>query len=356
MTKLSDIGERKLLSRVQRAFQEFNSALIVGIGDDAAVLKPFMDSPKSIVVTTDPSPLPAAWSIFPKSFYDFGWLTIIINVSDLASMGAVPIGITLAFEAPETMSLKDFNDYLRGARDAAIETKCPVIGGNLKDGAIFSSVGTAIGICDPTKVLRRSGARDGDNILVIGQLGFFWASFLAKYKHIKIPKAAFNQISLNLRKPLPKHLEGNILSTEELANSCMDNSDGLLPCCYEIARQSEVDFYLDFSEFNIHPVVLRVAKEIGVNPMNLCVGWGDWQLVTTVPDSNLSRFQKIFDSKGYEYHIIGKVKKGKGDVYGRLGTEYKPLRDIDSERFTNISQFSHGIDAYIDNLLSPLFL
>lgn len=353
VSMLRDLGERRILHDIIEKFFPPAPNALIPIGDDGAVIS-FGNEDDVVILTTDPCPVPVAWLLGDKDYYLFGWYSILINASDLAAMGATPIGVLLAVNAREDMKIDDFNRFLHGAADAANGFNCPVIGGNLKDADSFSCIGTAIGKCKRDNVLLRSTAKDSDLVVVIGDMGFFASAVLARLRGISLTQSEQQIVERSLLRPIARVREGQILANKRLANSCMDSSDGLANCFYEIALKSQMDIYLDFEKVYCEPVVSKVANRAGIDIRKLMLMWGDWQLVCTIPEDKINQLDYELRNLQTPYSIVGRTKSGTGKVLIRDGEEYKTLNKIDSERFSKASYFSHGIHTAFDLENIPL--
>ena len=103
--QLQELGEHRIIEEVIEPEFLSSEDVTLGIGDDCAILnlRPGHDS---IVVSTDPCPLPVAWMLGDQDYSHYGWYTMIINVSDIASMGATPYGIMVATVMPPEMKVR----------------------------------------------------------------------------------------------------------------------------------------------------------------------------------------------------------------------------------------------------------
>ena len=340
--RLDQIGER----RIGEFLQEFyppHERVAIGIGDDAAAVRLQGSGSNLLVITTDPCPLPAAWLLGDQDYYYLGWYSVLINASDLAAMGAEPMGIVLSVVAQEEMAFSGFRRFLEGTKDAADTFTCPVIGGNLKDGSEFQVVGTAFGVVKESEVLRRRGAQSGDLLVVVGDLGLFWSGLLASLLSLELGELDWREARRNIYRPIARVKEGRIIAQQHLASSCMDNSDGLIACLYQMVSGNPLDFVLDWRDVRRSPIVDEVARITGVAPIELYAGWGDWQLVVTVPPSNIGGLQCSMAGIA-PVHVIGEVRSGHGAILDRSG---RTVPNKDAERFSKSSYFSHGIEAYM---------
>ncbi|WP_214072577.1 thiamine-phosphate kinase [Mucilaginibacter sp. dw_454] len=355
--KLNEIGETSIVRKyIFPAFKNDKFPQIyIDKGDDCSAFSLREDS-NLVIASTDPCPLPVAWLLGDLDFSIYGWYSVLINLSDLASMGAAPIGIQLSVEMPEDMHIIEFEKFLSGVKEISELFSCPIIGGNVKDGSRFLSTGTIFGETSKHKLLLRNQAHDGDYIIVIGTMGLFWSAILDYNDRLYFSD---NEIYKIINRPIPRVEEGLLLVENRLTSCGMDSSDGLISCFYEIAGQSGVDFYLDFSLIleSLDQRVIDSAKHYGINHLvNIALSWGEWQLVTTISPNMLPEFQKVF--KENPYHILGKVIAGDGHVRIHKEDVDYTIKDFGSKRFNSNSYFSNGLDAYKEYLkndfLSPI--
>ena len=119
-----------------------------------------------------------------------------------------------------------------------------------------------------------------------------------------------------------------------------------------------MDLHLDLEQLIPLPEVAEVAERTGIDVRKLMLGWGDWQLICTVPTEQVQPLHAALVALNCPAMEIGWVSEGDGQVWvhdasGRLGQ----LADFASTRFSNSSYFTHGIDAYVHRLRSqPLFV
>jgi len=347
--KLRDLGERRILREIiYPRFSSFDGQ-IVGIGDDCAIL-PSPPIGHALVVTTDPCPTPVVCMVERPDMYHYGRMTILINVSDLAAMGAQPLGIVVSTVMPEDMSVREFDRFLDGISDAADEWSCPVLGGNIKDGPEFTSTGTAIGSVEPSKAMRRFGARVGDHVLVIGEMGLFWAAVLTRIENGAVTALRTEILDNALYRPVAKLAEGRALAGSGSVTACMDSSDGVIGCLQELAAVNRMDIIVNSRALAPHPDVAEVAASAEIDPRKLMLSWGNWELVCAVRPEQVSTIKNLMASLGTKVSDIGEVSKGKGNVLLLDGDRHKRIRNFASERFCPTSTFTHGLGAYLDFL------
>lgn len=353
--RLRDLGEGKLVRELIQPRFPSSEAQVVGIGDDCAVLQPLLPD-HAFVVTTDPCPLPVVCVLEQPDYYHYGWLTSVINVSDLAAMGARPVGMVVSLVMREDMALSDFERYLDGLADAATAWRCPVVGGNVKDGTDFHATATAFGSIDVRHLMRRDGARPGDAVVVIGDMGRFWSAVLLRLTPMAlVHRTHRSDVECALYSPVPRVTVGCALAPTGFITSCIDASDGVSDSLFKLAAASGVDIIVENETLIPKASVQAVASAIRLDPRKLMLTWGDWQLVATVRPSSIDAVRRIATSLGDPVHVIGHVERGGGDVRLRDGTKEGTLTNFTSERFTPASIFTHGLGAFRDLLIdSPL--
>ncbi|NEQ55132.1 MAG: thiamine-phosphate kinase [Leptolyngbya sp. SIO3F4] len=347
---LGDLGERRIVREL--IFPRFPKAEghIMGIGDDCAVL-PNLPADQNLVITTDPCPTPIVCLIETPDYFQYGRLTMLINVSDLAAMGAKPLGIVVSTVMPEIMPVADYERFLDGLKDASHEWSCPIIGGNIKDGPEFTATGTAIGAIKHECMMRRMGAKSGDRVCVIGEMGLFWAALITRLlPDISLDISHHHTLDKSLYRLSARVKEGQALAEARSVTSCMDSSDGVGACLQELASVNQVDIVIDSQSLMPHPSVKQVAARAAIDVRKLMLSWGNWELVCTVPSQNVDRVRQLIEGLGTSFSDIGEVAHGTGKVWLNEGSKLDLLNNFSSERFSNRSYFTHGLEAYFDFL------
>jgi thiamine-monophosphate kinase len=297
------------------------------------------------------------FELFEPDYWHFGWMTLVINLSDLASMGADPAGILISTVMPNDMSTRDYRRFWDGVIDASDAWNCKVLGGNIKDGQKFSAEGSAFGWCADRSVMRRSGSSDGDLVYVIGDMGLFWSAVLHGLWTRELPLTDVEQTQSHraLNRPVPRIKEGKALAASGLVTACMDASDGVLGTLTELGRVNKLDVYL--IEPKPSPLVDKVASQFDLPPLKLMLSWGDWQLVATIREETQSEFEVLARSFGTPVTLIGRMKPGSGCVWSRADGPLRQLSNLSSERFTKTSYFTSGIKEYVKWFVqAPLYM
>ena len=269
--KVSDIGEKALIERIIersktcsncRADLNSNpSDFATSIGDDSALTDIGMDDNSYLVSSSD---MLIQSSHFPQemSYFQMGYKSVVVNVSDLASMGADNIGFLLNMALPKDMLLDDFDEMLCGVISACDDYGIPLIGGDTNQANEIILSGTAIGHVDKDRALMQYGFQTGDLICITGELGLAALGFeLLKLKDMlkinlfemvdleeKISKAYEIDSTLcdlaifKALKPEARYNEGHILrdfNTNGNRISATDITDGIASEFYEILNSDK---------------------------------------------------------------------------------------------------------------------
>jgi thiamine-monophosphate kinase len=163
VVRLCDLGERRILDEIIPKFAN-------GVGSDCAV---FNLESSYLAVSTDPVPRPAASAIAgDDDLFWMGWLLVTINASDIAASGANPHSFFASLDLPREMEVSQLERLLGGIRAACDRHGFVYAGGNLREAATVSAVGTALGLAS-SECLTRYGAQAGSYVVVVGESGRF---------------------------------------------------------------------------------------------------------------------------------------------------------------------------------------
>lgn len=284
MRPVSDIGERPLIGLLTKIFNRGSeSHLVVGPGiDDCAVLD--MTNDEYLVVTTD---MLHRKTDFPlcMSGWQIGWMSAAVNFSDIAAMGASPIGLLSAIGLSGDTDTSFVEDIARGMADCAKACGTAVIGGDIDTHDELTITGTALGMVKKHELVSRRGAKVGDKVCVTGHTGSAGAALHSLENGIPIPESLMN----TLLEPYPRVAEGRVLAKSGAVSSMMDTSDGLAMSLYDLADINQVGFHIYGDRLPVHDdVKCHVSCDPRVlNDLALYTG-GDFELLFTLsPDRPL---------------------------------------------------------------------
>ena len=271
---VQDIGEQGLLKRVQ----SFCPSTVVG--DDAAVLPttPGM----LLVVTSDVLVDRVHFSDQTTPPKSVGWRSAAANLSDLAAMGASPLGITVGLGLPGEVLVSWVEDLYRGITDCLQKYGTVIVGGDLCRSPTITVAITAFGQVDPARVVRRATAQPGDAILVTGFHGSSRAGLeLLLHPELGQELSQDDRASLIQAHQHPNPRLDILPLLPETRIAGMDSSDGLADAIVQICRASGVGARLDRHKIPIHSALKRWSPEKAMNWA--LYGGEDFELVLCLP-------------------------------------------------------------------------
>jgi thiamine-monophosphate kinase len=258
----------------------------LGIGDDAAILAP-VGGP--LVWTIDAAVEGVHFRREWLSFEDLGFRATMAAASDLAAMGADPVGILAALALPGDVSDDDLRRIAEGQRAAADAVGAPLVGGNLARGGEISIATTALGRA--TRPLKRSGARPGDALFVAGCLGLAAAGLEMLRRGSSLEDDRARAAVTAWRRPIAQIAAGR--RAAQIASAAIDVSDGLARDLGHIARESDVRIEIDPISL-VSPELAAAASLLGVSPIGLALHGGeDYALVIAAPEGAVPSFTRI---------------------------------------------------------------
>jgi len=245
------LTERELIRRIQAQLPAPPPWMLVGIGDDAAVVEP--ERNRAEVFSVDAL---IEGVHFDRAFTPpraIGHRALAANLSDLAAMGAAPRLALLSLALPATLSAEDFDALVGGVAALASAHRLHVAGGNLtrSPGPLVVDI-TVVGTVKRRQALKRSGARAGDDIYVTSFVGSAAAGLqMLRAQHHENSSSASTVSSVVERctqrylYPEPRIRMGLMLSRNRAATACMDLSDGLADAVRQVAEASGVGAIVD---------------------------------------------------------------------------------------------------------------
>jgi thiamine-monophosphate kinase len=288
-------GEFALIARIQ-ARAAGRDDVVLGIGDDAALLRP---SPgQQLVVATDTL---NAGVHFPADSApaDVGWKALAVNLSDLAAMGAEPAWCTLSLSLPGAQEAW-LDGFLDGFLELADAHGVALVGGDTTRGPLSICV-TAIGAIAEGAALRRDGARIDDEIWVTGTLGDASAA-LAQWR--RGGGDCDGELRLRLDRPTPRVAVGRALCG--LASACIDISDGLGADLGHVLRASRVGAEIDVATLPASPA-LATAFDTMARIQHQVSGGDDYELCFTAEPGCRGSIQAAMAACGARVTRIGRI-------------------------------------------------
>ena len=302
-TPIEELGEFDLIQQLDRAISPKEwSPVTLGIGDDAAVWRPRPG--RSLVATTDVLVENVDFKREWLEWEDLGYKALVVNLSDIAAMGAWPRIALVTLGLRGTERDREMIQLYQGMDELARRCRVDVVGGDVsKSATIFISV-TAIGdVPVHQQVLTRSGARVGDVLAVTGSLGLAAAGLRVLRQELGwidgVP--AMRQAQL---RPAPRLREGRLLARLG-ASAAIDLSDGLLGDLPKLCEASDVSATVDVVRLPV-PSSIRWSFP---DWLDLALRGGeDFELLFTAPKDVYYRIERLFQRVGLRAPVrIGEI-------------------------------------------------
>lgn len=347
--RLSDWGEFRLIDDIILPTLKPDTRSYV-TGDDCAF---FRTRSGSFAVTSDVGPKPLVWNLGHQSYFTWGWYSVAINASDIASAGAEPLAFTSSVEAPGSMLVTDFRDFFRGIAAACAGLGFPNAGGNIREAPRFECHGTGIGFVGDGPDLRRSGCTEGDLIVSVGECGRFVTSYArAKANGFSTLSKPEWDLLVAPRPPLGLMLK---LRRGGFLTAASDNSDGVLGAIWNIATASKCAVEIDMLDESVPLEIREVATSLGVDPWNMLFCWGDWQVICAVNAQAIEPMTRLAASENIMIQKLGRAVAGPPSIIGRRSGRRAPLNILRNENFSS-SSFNRGMESQLEYMLkSTLF-
>jgi thiamine-monophosphate kinase len=280
-------------------FKQNHPGVILGIGDDCALLN--IPSQHHLATSIDTL---VKGIHFPHECdaYQLGWRSLLVNLSDLAAMGAKPLGFTLALTLPE-INLEWIERYSQGLADCASQYDIQLVGGDTTKGPLSISI-QVMGIVPVGQAITRSGAKENDLLFVSGELGAAAAAVKPLVEQTSCPDDWFNAYYQ------PKAQIDLGIGLRSLATACLDISDGLLGDLQHILDASNLGAELNL---DLIPVASSIASE--PNKLALALSGGDdYQLCFSAPKHNQAQIMQLAQELNVTVTCIGRLHSTLGIV------------------------------------------
>ena len=306
----SPFGEFDLIQRFFKAGADAmrpneDNVIALGIGDDCALVK--IAAGKEIVITSDM--LVEGRHFFMNADPELlGRKALAVNLSDLAAMGAKPIGFTLAIALP-TVDIVWLEAFSKGLFAVANQYSCPLIGGDTTAGPLTISI-TAFGSIPSGKAIRRSGAKVGNDIWTSGTIGDARLALAALRHEITLPESDLKQIEHRMHNPTPRVELG--MKIRELASAALDISDGLLGDLHHILKQSQVSAEVFLDQLPKSETLQKQSEDI--QNQFAASGGDDYEICFTAPIEKRGVIDEISRVLNLPLTRIGSITEKVGAV------------------------------------------
>ncbi|VEH88236.1 thiamine monophosphate kinase [Neisseria animaloris] len=281
--------------------QQSDSEVLLGIGDDAAVIRPRAGF--DLCFSSD---------MFLKNRHffenvhpaDLAYKVLAVNISDMAAMGAKPRWILLSAGLPDLQE-NWLEDFCTSLFSLARRFGITLIGGDTTKGDMVFNI-TIIGELPQGKALRRDAARDGDDIWVSGQVGLAAAALNHHWQLLKLPSDILEICEQARLRPKPRVALGQLLLP--FAHAAQDISDGLAQDLGHILKASAMGAEIFVEQLPTLPQLRGILPEKQLYDC-LLAGGDDYELVFTVPESQREAVMKAGKISNTPVCRIGKINR-----------------------------------------------
>ena len=309
LTPISQLGEFGLIKHLTEKFSLRNSTSELSVGDDAAVINP---EGKKVVVTTDVLAEGVHFNLGYVPLKHLGYKAVVVNLSDIAAMNAKPTQILVSIAVSNRFPVEALDEIYEGIALACEKYGVDLVGGDTtsSNAGLVMSI-TAIGLENSEKIVKRSGAKPNDLLIVTGDLGGAYlglqilerehAVYLAN-PDMQPEMEGYDYILERQLKPEARTDVKKILEElDVLPTAMMDVSDGLASEILHLSDQSKVGFRLYEEKIPMDSLTISTADEFNVNPVMAALSGGeDYELLFTIAPED---FEKIKNHP--DFTVIG---------------------------------------------------
>jgi thiamine-monophosphate kinase len=315
----AQLGEFDLIRRFFTDIGVARSDVMLGVGDDAALLR--MPSGADLVAAVDTI---VAGRHFPDGSdpRSIGHRALAVNLSDMAAMGATPAWATLALTLP-SVDAGWLEQFSRGLSDLAEAHGVALVGGDTTAGHLTVSV-QILGHVERGTALRRSGGCAGDLLLVTGTLGDAGAGLaLVTASHTTEDAVAAAALIQRFEYPTPRVEFG--MAMRGTATAAMDLSDGLSGDLPKLASASGLAAHVDIERLPLSAALSAVTDLQQARDWALGAG-DDYELLLAVPPRHYEKAVSIAARLNLRLSAIGELRPGEGVTWALNGKESAPPR------------------------------
>ncbi len=322
--EINELGEFGLIDHLTESFDIKQSSTMTSVGDDAAVID---HDRHYTVISTDLLLEGIHFDLMYHPLKHLGYKAVVVNLSDIYAMNAIPTQITVSIALSNRFSLEAVEEIYQGIEAACKYYNVDLVGGDTsssRQGLVISV--TAIGMARREKLCYRNGAKAGDIICVTGDLGaaYLGLQILEREKQIYLsqpdtqPDLEDQQYAIGKQlKPEARNDMIEIFEKSGLKPTAMiDVSDGLASDLMHICKSSGVGAFVEESGVPIHPDIQQLAIKFKLDPITCALSGGeDYELLFTVDPEDLPKVRVMPDiymmgeitdaSEGIKLHTTG---------------------------------------------------
>ncbi|MFC5647563.1 thiamine-phosphate kinase [Paenibacillus solisilvae] len=329
----------------QSAERQREQGVIVGIGDDAAVVEAPQGEGGTLqwLMAVDTMVETVHFNAATMAEADVGWKSLAANVSDIAAMGGVPRHALVSVSVPRAWEPAGIRRLYDGLYACAEQYGVAIVGGDTTSSPLHLVVAvTVMGTIEAGKAIRRAGAQPGDVVFVTGPVGMaaaglHWLLAAAASGQAAaapaqpagggaagsppcVPLAAAEAAGVAAlvqahRRPAPSVRAARLLAARGTVTSLNDVSDGLASEAWEIAEASGISLSLRESRLPLSGSMAAYAHRVHTSPLEwMLYGGEDYVLLGTIAAGDAQAAKAELAAAGLPMYLIGEVSAGPAGV------------------------------------------
>lgn len=313
LTAVSDLGEFGLIERLTMGFDPKQASTVLGIGDDAAAFK--MADGKLGLLSTDTMVEGVHFDLSYSPLKHIGYKAVVSSISDIYAMNGKPTAITIGLAISSRYTVEALDELYKGVRNACRYYAVDLIGGDVTSSLSGLMINVSVlGEVEEDKISKRSGANEGDYIVVSGSLGsaYLGLQVLEREKKVFLEdpemKPEIDKYLSLVERQLKPEARFDVIDVLKEAgvvpSSMIDVSDGLSSELLHICKASGKGCVIHEENIPIEQSAMDLAMhEFKISPVTCALSGGeDYELLMTMP---ISDFQKV-DGKS-DMKVIGRI-------------------------------------------------
>ncbi|MGI6421647.1 MAG: thiamine-phosphate kinase [Syntrophomonadaceae bacterium] len=306
--QIKEIGEEGIIKAIKNINQAEASQVLIGIGDDAAVVRP--EAGMLCLYACHMLVENSHFLLSKSTPFQIGYKGVSKSVADIEAMGATSrfllVGISMSPDTPAQF----IRELYEGIYAANAKGGISVIGGDISDcrGPLTISL-TIIGEAAEEHLTPIDGAQEGDVLVVTGPLGAAAAGLHLLLNDITWEKyEAFREVMQQQLQPEPPWGKGQTLARSTAVTAMTDISDSLTHNLQKICKASKKGALLELKDLPVSHSARVVADKVGCNVLEWVLNGGeDFELLACVRPEKLSRVQELMKQESYNIYPIGRI-------------------------------------------------
>ena len=322
---IADVGEFEVIARLKQRFGDSGVGIVRGIGDDTAALRV---SPGCLLLATTDAAVEGVHflraSTTPRLL---GQRVLAVNLSDIAAMGGVPRWALVSLSLPGQTPLDFVEELAGGLGEEAARFGVGIVGGNLARSPERLVLDlTLLGEGEPDRVVYRTGARDGDRILVTGTLGDAAAGLTILLGDAPSDMFGADELIARQRLPTPRVDVGQAIARSGLATAMIDVSDGLASDLGHLGDDNHLGAIVYAERIPLSVAIQSLAGALGRDPLDWALHGGeDYELLLTAPTDRVDELIAAVQAVGVQLTDVGEMTEDPGIWLQRPDGHREPL-------------------------------